>query len=267
MTRKRFKLSLAALCLLTAFFMALIGLLLAPTLASAEKNSGAEHQHADEPNGNGAPNPVYSEHANWHEQDKNKDKITWNAPHTGPCEDQTCGNQGEDTQYSEGGSSGDADHSSNGHNGNSEHNGNEGNGSPGFLHGGGTGPGGFGGFPGGPSGDLPEHFVPDSSNHGDSCSDETNSHDSNAGDACSDGSDPDDAGQGGPQVHLTPPNDPYDDPSHNPDGRDDPSPEDKNPSDGPTTNLVTQVPEPLTLSLFAVGLAGSVAMRRRRKVK
>jgi hypothetical protein len=264
MTRKRFKLSLAALCLLTAFFMALIGLLLAPTLASAEKNSGADHPHADEPTGNGAPNPIYSEHANRHEQDKNK--ITWNAPHTEPCADLPCGNQNDDTQYSE--ASTDADHSSNGHNGNDERNGNEGNGSPGSHNGGGAGSGGgFGGFPGGSSAGSPDQFAPGSPNNDDTCSDDADK-------SCSDDSDPDNSGHGGkgPQVDLTPPNDPYSDPSHDPrhdpDGPAGPSPEDKTSSpDGPTTNLVTEVPEPLTLSLFAVGLAGSMAMRRRRKEK
>jgi hypothetical protein len=272
MTRKRFKLSLAALCLLTAFFMALIGLLLAPTLASAEKNSGADHPHADEPNGNGAPNPVYSEHANWHEQDKDKDKITWNAPHTDPCADQPCGNQHDDTQYSEGGSSGDGDHFSNGRSGNDEHNGNEGNGSSGSHNGGGSG-GGFGGFPGGSPGGSPELFAPDSSNHGDTCSDKSDKSSGDSDKSCSDDSDPDDSGHGdkGPQVDLTPPNDPYSDPSHDPrhdpDGLAGSSPEDKNTPEGPTTNLVTEVPEPLTLSLFVAGLAGSMAMRRRQKAK
>ena len=43
MTKKRFKLSMAALGLLAAFFMALIALLLAPTLASANKDGGTHH--------------------------------------------------------------------------------------------------------------------------------------------------------------------------------------------------------------------------------
>src|SRR3978361_20689 len=49
MTKRRFKLSLAALGLLLAFFIALIGLLLAPTLASANKDFGDSHQHGGKP--------------------------------------------------------------------------------------------------------------------------------------------------------------------------------------------------------------------------
>ncbi|HSS12886.1 MAG TPA: hypothetical protein VLL04_03275, partial [Rhizomicrobium sp.] len=45
MTKRRFKLSLAALGLLMAFFLALIGLLLAPSLASANKDFGDSHPH------------------------------------------------------------------------------------------------------------------------------------------------------------------------------------------------------------------------------
>jgi hypothetical protein len=41
MTKKRFKLSMAALGLLAAFFMVLIAVLLAPTLASANKEGKA----------------------------------------------------------------------------------------------------------------------------------------------------------------------------------------------------------------------------------
>jgi hypothetical protein len=33
-----------------------------------------------------------------------------------------------------------------------------------------------------------------------------------------------------------------------------------------TTQPVTNVPEPLTLSLFAAGLAGAAALRRRKRV-
>src|SRR5258705_4111537 len=48
MTKKRFKLSMAALGLLAAFFMVLIAVLLAPTLASANKDAGT-HQHGGAP--------------------------------------------------------------------------------------------------------------------------------------------------------------------------------------------------------------------------
>ena len=53
MTKKRFKLSMAALGLLAAFFMALIALLLAPNLASANRDAGMHH-HGGKP-GTGYP--------------------------------------------------------------------------------------------------------------------------------------------------------------------------------------------------------------------
>jgi hypothetical protein len=243
MTRKRFKLGLAALCLLTAFFMALIGLLLAPTLASAEKNSGTGHPQEDGPNGNGTSNPIYWEHGDGHEPDK----VGWNAPHAGPCADGSCGNPGDDTQSFQGGSSEDSDHSSNNHDENHGQDGHDGNGSPGFPDG--RFAGGFGGGSGGPSGGGNPHDQPGTDHNG------------NGG--------PDDSGPdvGGPDIHQ--PNDPYHDPDQPPfdPGKPPSDPLPGNPPglQNPAGNSLTEIPEPLSLSLFAIGLTGLAVKRRRSK--
>jgi hypothetical protein len=59
MTKKRFKLGLAVLGGLTAFLLALLALLFAPSLASADKSSGMAYEDEGK---SGNPNPVYFEH-------------------------------------------------------------------------------------------------------------------------------------------------------------------------------------------------------------
>jgi hypothetical protein len=255
---------LAALGILAAFFMALIGLLLAPTLASAEKNSGPGHQHTDESGGNGAPNPIYSGHEGSHESDK----ITWNAPPPGPCTGQSCGHQDE-TQYSEDGFSGDGggfsyeQQDGHGQNGNGLPGSNGGGSSGGFpggrlAYGGGSSGGYPGGSPGGSSG-RPNTHNSDSNDSGTHDGDHDGGHDGDHDKPRSDV----------PETHLTPLDDPYRDPD--PESGPTflaPPPGDGLPEErGSGLDEPTEVPEPLTLSLFAVGLVGSAAMRRRGRNK
>src|SRR5258705_3264400 len=69
MTKKRFKLSVAALGLLAAFFMVLIAVLLAPTLASANKDAGTPHHggapDTAPPHGGPGGGSIFAE--NWNE--------------------------------------------------------------------------------------------------------------------------------------------------------------------------------------------------------
>ncbi len=301
MTKKRFRRGLAALGILAAFFLALMVLLFAPSLASAEKNSGPGNQHAEEAGGNsgGASNPIYSEHS-WQEPEK----VNWTAPLAGPCADQSCAGAGDndDTQYfADGpGSSGGSSHSSNGPNGNGGAGGQGGQGDGSDApHNGFTG--GYGGVPGGPfgGGNPLNQFVPDHTGDGDSDKCDSDKADADKADAdkgnsdkCNsdkDGSDKNDSdkddsgkddsgngssGNGGSGDHesgglniqfVAPPDGPYSLPPVDPQNFADPNPE--IPPTDSTDDLPQQIPEPLTLSLFAVGLAGSVAMRRRVKVK
>jgi hypothetical protein len=262
MTKKRFKLGIMALGVLAAFLMTLTALLLAPTLASTGKISGTGHQYLNGHNGDGSkgnpggsPDPIYFEHPDGH----GTEKAYWNAlgDSGGPCAGaaRDCSGQNETpgTRYINGdsstNSSGTGGSSSGTAGGNpKDGNGNgSGNGFPGGFFAGGysSGGGGSGGSGG-------------SSGNGNSSG--------NPGPA---GTDPDiqpfisvsDPGTGsGPG---TPPpdfgNSPFTDPP-NSDG----TPE----GDPPTLLTDTHpVPEPLTVSLFAVGLAGSAAMRRRSKAK
>ena len=301
MTKKRFRRGLAALGILAAFFLALMVLLFAPSLASAEKNSGPGHQHAEGPDGNsggnsgGAPNPIYSEHS-WQETEK----VNWNAPPAGPCADGSCtGEGGDDTQYFADGLPEYSGHSSNEPNGNGGPSGpsgpsGQGNGSDaphnGFA-------GGYGGgFPGGifGGGNPQDQFVPDHTGDGDSDKCDSDKADADKADADKCDSDKDDSGKGdsgkgssdndssgngssgnggsGDQEssganfqNSDSPDGPYDLPPVDPEQFADPNPE--TPPTDRADDLPQQIPEPLTLSLFAVGLAGSVAMRRRVKTK
>ena len=269
MTKKRFRRGIAALGILAAFFLALMALLFAPGLASAEKNSGPGHQHAEEPHGTSgsAPNPIYSEHS-WQEPEK----VNWNAPPAGPCADGSCAAAGDndDTQHFAGGSGSreDSSPSSNEHGGNGGAGG-QGNGSDSPHNGfaGGSG----GGFPGGTFGGGNPQFAPDLTDGGDT--DKCKSRDSNS-DKCD--SDKDGSGDGdhgknssgdpsGPNIqNPDSPNGPYDLPPVDPEHFD---PNSETPPTDRADDLPQQIPEPLTLSLFAVGLAGSVAMRRRAQTK
>src|SRR5438874_930916 len=196
MTRKRFKLGLAALCLLTAFVMAVIGLLLAPTLASAGKNNETGHQHADESDGHGALNPIYLEHS------PETEKATWNAPPAGPCVAQSCNHQDDALSY-EDGSAADQGHSSSGEGGQGGNPASDaGHGQAGDGFAGGFGGGSSGGFSGGPSQGSPQHVGSDDQDESeDSSEDKSKSGDSGPHD-------------GEPEVHVSSSNDPYHDPSH-----------------------------------------------------
>ena len=273
MTKKRFRRGIAALGILAAFFLALMVLLFAPSLASAEKNSGPGHQHAEDLHGTsgGAPNPIYSEHS-WQEPEK----VNWNAPPAGPCADGSCAAAGDndDTRYFAGGSgsSEGSSPSSNDHDGNGG-SGGQGSGSDSPHNGfaGGSG----GGFPAGAFGGGNPQFAPNLTDGGDT--DKCESDNSKFGKCDSDkdsfGKDgPRDGDSGkvgdpsGPNIqHPDSPNGPYDLPPIDPEHFTDPNPE--TPPTDRADDLPQQIPEPLTLSLFAVGLVGSVAMRRRAKTK
>jgi len=278
MTKKRFRRGVAALGILATFFLALMVLLFAPSLASAEKNSGPEHQHADEPHGTsgGAPNPIYSEHS-WQEPEK----VNWNAPPAGPCADGSCAAEGnkDDTQHfaSGSGSREDSGPSSNEHGGNGGHGGSDGQGNGSDSPRNGFAGGYGGGFPGGGSGGGNPQFAPHFTDDGDTdkCnSDSGNSHkcDSDKDNSGKDGSGNGDSrkdGSGdpsGPNIqNPDSPNGSNDLPPVDPEHFTDANPE--TPPTDRADDLPQQIPEPLTLPLFTVGLAGSVAMRRRVKAK
>jgi hypothetical protein len=280
MTKKRFRRGLAALGVLAAFFLALMALLFAPSLASAEKKMGPGHQYAEGPHGNsgGAPNPIYSEHS-W----QAPEKVNWNAPPTGPCADGSCAtaDDNDDTQHFAGGSGSreDSSHSPNEQSGNGG-SGGQGNGSDSPRNGYAGGYGG--GFPGGTFGGGNPQFAPDFTNDGDTHKCDTDSgksgkddSDKGASDKCDsdkDGAGNGDSGKGssddpgGPNIqNPDSPDGSHDLPPVDPEHFADPNPE--TPPTDRNDDLPQQIPEPLTLSLFAVGLAGSVAARRRVKTK
>ncbi len=254
MTRKRYRRSLAVLGILAAFFMVLIVLLLMPTLASAGRDSENARQHAAKPD----TAPLHAGPGGVPHDVTKFDKTSRNEPDHGHTtlfggSDEFCLGGANACADSDGrpgfgyiraggigGSSGDG----NAH-------GAEGSGTPNGF-GNARFSGGFiaGGFGQGGGGGRPGHE--DSGNPG------------------SDHPNKDDADSGGPNVpllDLTPP------------GDDDVGPvflDDENPPVGdppkssnppPSLDAPTPIPEPLTLSLFVVGLAGSAALRRRQRAK
>jgi PEP-CTERM motif len=258
MTKKRFKFSLAALGLMLAFLLALMALLLAPTLASADKNSGNGHNnthHDSGPaHGGGGVNPIYFQTGNG--SDGNHDTASGGSldfcafgNHVCTGGDDKPGTQtfGGDAYTGSGGESdGDAGHSPNGSGGDQQ--GGQGNG----FHSGFFG-GGNGGGNGGSSGE-PGH---------DGTGQDGNGHDGNG----HDGDGPGDSGDG-PHIPDLQIDLPGDDTPLTPDLDKSPSTDTPPPGDGPTVQSLVvpeQIPEPLTLSLFAAGLAGTAALRRRRK--
>ena len=256
MTKKRFKFGLAALGLLAAFLVALIGLLAGPTDASG-KNSGTTHGDGEHHGGSGgAPNPVYFQNSNGTDPDSGH---SLGGP-AGPCadNDKSCTGSGDkpDTQYVDdatssigNGNSGSSNGSGNGGGGGNS----GGNGANGFYAGGGgNGNGGGGGNGGNGNGGNGDGNDPDDSGHGPKIA--------SLDTAPPDGNSPNDPPPGGnPPPDYGPP--PFLGPPKDGPGPDVPQPP-IDLRDGPV-----QVPEPLTMSLFAVGLAGTAAMRRRQKGK
>jgi PEP-CTERM motif len=289
MTRKRFKLSLAALGALAAFFLALIGLLLAPTHASAGKNNGAGHHHADNSDvvvGDSSDSNQPG-HSGWHEPDK----IDW-VPvggQMGPCAGTACDDSQETpgTQYFGGdgtsgstGAGGDFGHShdSGDHDGNGPQGRFAGGFSGGSFGGGGDGGNGPQGGPSSPDesgnpgpgdsgpGTLPDtgKLDPDGTNPG---TDDSGPTPLDIGKLDPGGTNPD-PDQANPYLDPSPDLPPIivDDGKPGPDGPN-LGPDTKNPDLAPPGDGTHKVPEPLTLSLFAVGLAGAGALRRRNKAK
>jgi len=271
MTKKRFRLSMAALGLLAAFFMMLVALLLAPTLASADKNSGAPHHQGGKPGvpphgGLGATSGGSIFADNWLGHDHGHASDTpFCAKGIMPCPD--AGDGQDDFGGAIGPSSGYGGDSSGG-------NGQAGGGSSkgdGFYasnfwgggggNGGGNGSGGNGGGAG------------DGNGGGDHDGDGGHDGDKGGDKTCTNpGGDKAHTCDAGPEI-LTldipgdlPPD--FVDPSFG----DDPKDGGNNPGDGPKgenppitrlTESPTEIPEPLTVSIFAAGLAGAAGLRRR----
>jgi len=262
MTKKRFKLSMAALGLLAAFFMVLIAVLLAPTLASANKDGG---KHS-----NGMPGAGYPHGGQGGASHGSNSGEEWNVfghehgnAYDAPfCVDggvYACAILGDPGDVFDGGNP-DSFESGYPGGGNPQHGGGSPNGgqySPTFW--GGAPGGGTGGAPGGGPGGAPGG-GPNGNKAG-----PNEDPDSGQGD------NPDDSIPGPRIQDLAPPKDlppnEFVDPDFDDDGKpkteDGPQggPDGENP---PATELpVTEVPEPLTLSLFAVGLVGAAGLRRR----
>jgi len=260
MTRKRYRQGLAALTLLAAFLLLLTALLFAPTFASAGHDGANTHQqkpgqsHHPRKVSTGSSDGAYDAPAGW----KMADKGHWNAE--GGTPDHCVGLDCYD--LSGGGISyGDDDkHAGSGGSGNSHGGQDSSNGYLPFIAGG-------GGYPGGGSGNGAQGG--------------NNPQADNAGKQ-------DDNSQGGDSGKPQGDNPRGDDPQPQIVAFDVPDPDKTNPppldpnacpfadncghgkqpdpqlDSTPSSN---EVPEPLTLSIFAAGLAGSVALRRRLKAR
>jgi hypothetical protein len=248
MTKKRFKLSMAALGLLAAFFMVLIAVLLAPTLASANKDAGTHHHggapDTAPPHGGAGGAPGGSILADNGHDHGNAFDTPFCVHGIYPCTDagdarDDFDNVGWHPDSFENGGGGNPPGGDGWPNGNGDH-------TPSFWSnggGGGAGAGGGGGAGAGEGGDN------------DQDGDKTNPDDTIPGLTIQDFPE-------GPSDFV--------DPSFDDDPTDDPTGDPK--SDGPTgdtppvTELtVTDVPEPLTVSLFAAGLLGAAGLRRRSR--
>jgi PEP-CTERM motif len=260
MTKKRFKLSMAALGLLAAFFMALLALLLAPNLASANRDPRMLH-HAKpgmgHPHGGSAPHGFAANanepghgHGNAVDAPFCVDGGVYPCALLGDTEDEFGGAGGYSHGYEYGyGSGGNPQGGAGSSNGNGPYGTNfwGGNGAPGGGAGGSGAPGG--GVGDGGSQDGNKAGTDESGNPDD---DKTKDPDPEV-----------------PFLTLTPPGD-----DGEPSGFVDPDFGDPktegDPEDGPkgeepppiTEITVTEVPEPLTLSLFAVGLVGAARLQR-----
>lgn len=260
MTKKRFKLSMAALGLLAAFFMVLIAVLLAPTLASANKDGGTHHHGAMPDTGHipgGAGGAPHGWADNWNESGHDHgnafdapfcvDGGVYSCSIFGDPDDAFDGAGGNPDSYENGYSGG-----GNPQGGNGSSNDNNGRYSPSFWNGGGGGNGGGAGQGGGQD------------------DDKTGAHESGNPDSEKDGAKTDDSDP--PLLTLTNPDDDQPNDFVDPDFGDDDRKTEDDPKDDPkgeeqpiTEITVTEVPEPLTLSLFAVGLVGAASLRRRSR--
>jgi len=278
MTKKRFKFGLAVLGGITAFLLALLALLFVPTLASADKSSGMAYEDEGK---SGNPNPAYFEHVEGAENGQGgSDPASYEVAPCGeianPCapEDHDASGGDGSWNYSDGqGGQGDG-HGPNNDSGNNGHGG-QGN-PPGPFTGGYFGPSGGGGG-GTPQDESKSCSSQDSGNAGpgndadDKTCDKGNDDsqhqnvvDNQPGDSSNDPScDP----TGDPSTNLVnndppgedlPPGDPNCFPFADRCG-----PQDGNPPNTELTDPPSEVPEPITLSLFAAGLAGAAALRRR----
>ena len=267
MTKKRVKLGLAVLGILFALILALIGLLLAPTMASAEKNSGATNSYGAQPGSGNSFGSNYSEHASGEGSDKGSDADEQLASNADACTGGflTCTDPvaswdtetfGGDTASGSSfiGSGGDQQ-------GENEQNqdGNPLSGFPPAFFAGGPGGGNGPSFSSAPDFNAPASNVPDSNVLGDENSPNKSGQPDQITDPGSDlsGTDPDPR-----RIVPDDPEEPPVPPRGNP-PNENPLPENPPPSIAKTT----QVPEPLTVSLFAVGLFGSAVLRRRTRNK
>jgi hypothetical protein len=261
MTKKRYKFNLALAGILAACFVVIFSLLFASTHASADKNSGTTHRHVGHP----APGGDSGQNHPGHSPLDEPHGVNWIAPEgqsgdcaqgPGQCSDP---GQGPDPQDYQGqGSEADA----HAHEQDADQHGGQGSGSPpagGYFAGGNPPFGSFGSGPFGPggSGSGDENSGP--GNH------DGDSKDGPKGDT---GGDP---GDEAPIIKkiLTLHDDPHDNPpGDGPPDFDPPGPNflPDTPPDAPHEET-RPVPEPMTLSLFAGGLIGSLALRRRSKAK
>ena len=295
MTKKRFKFGLAILGVLGIFFMALLALVFAPNLASADKSTAVGH-HQDGESQSGHRNPAY--YALYDNPDNGSGHHTGNTTGTGRedhCAEIHCEGSGDDNQaggvqsayyQGQGGSNGGNGQSGNGSGDNSQSGQGE---THGQFAGGGYG-GGFGGggnFTPGAAGQNSDN-CPDSNKN---CGKNTGNQDSQGSDQNGTGGDQgsgnqDPHGSDGDGSHSSDVTDNHQDGSHH-DHSDDPSGKGNDPQTDPITFSITdttdtdppgdnppvtvltdapvQVPEPITLSLFAVGLGGTALLRRRAK--
>lgn len=269
MTKKRFKLSMAALGLLAAFFMVLIALLLAPTLASANKDAGTSHLHDEAPDtapphggpGGASGGSILAWNETDHDHGHAFDTLFCVDGGAYPCAESGDGNDAFD--------GGNPDSFENGGGGNPQggdawSNGDGGHTPSLWSDGGGAG--------GGAGGGVGEGGGQGSDQGGDkTCTDQSGPPDSGPDD---DKTNSCDADPDSKILTLTTPDDlPSDfvDPSFGGDPASDPPTGDPKSGDGPagdnpaTALTVTEVPEPLTVSLFAVGLVGAARLRRRSR--
>jgi len=258
MTRKRYRQGLAALTLLAAFLLLLTALLFAPTFASVSNDGANTHQqkpgqsHHPRKLSTGSPDGAYDAPPGW----KVADKGHWNAE--GGTPDHCVGLDCYD--LSGGGISyGDDDkHAGSGGGGNSH--GDQGSSNPylPFIAGG----GGFGGN--GAGNGAGGQNNPQADNNG---KQDDNSQGDDSGKPQGDKPRGDDAQPRIVTFDVPDPDttNPRLDPNACPfaDNCEQP-PQDPRLDPTPASN---EVPEPLTLSIFAAGLAGSVALRRRLKAR
>ena len=266
MTKKRFKLSMAALGLLAAFFMVLIALLLAPTLASANKDAGTLYLHDEAPDtapphgglGGASGGSILAWNETGHDHGHAFDTPFCVDGGAYPCVDSGDGNDafggGNPDSFENGGGGGNPQGGDGWSNG-------DGGYTPSFWSNGG-GAGGSVGEDGGQGGDQGGDKT---------CTDPSGKPDSGQDD---DKTNSCDAGPDSTFLTLTSPGDPpsdFVDPSFGDDPASDPATGDPKSGEGPagdnpvTALTVTDVPEPLTMSLFAVGLAGAARLRRRSR--